>query len=175
MHVAKRVSQDHSTDTTVTSECGVQTASDTVRSDIRFKPLHEPHLVSRIKTKYLRSYWVCRTCKIAVPWSKIPHALNRFIKYHNVLLLQVCRGSQVAPLTRDAGCQYEESSPRPLPSSLLTPHVFKPSPIKQQKSSPPPTPDSVYLAAKALQQLQQVPTLVTCLLFLLPSPDLAPT
>ncbi|KAL5255711.1 hypothetical protein ACHWQZ_G011063 [Mnemiopsis leidyi] len=75
----------------------------------------------------------------------------------------VCRGAQVTPLTRDAGCQYEDA-PVPMTTarmSLSTPHIIRPSPIKQRaESSSPPSSQSdqaAFMAAKALQQLHQSP------------------
>ena len=77
--------------------------------------------------------------------------------------MQVCRGAQVTPLTRDAGCQYEDA-PVPMTSTrtpLITPHIIRPSPIKQRagSTSPPSScqgDQAAFMAAKALQQLHQV-------------------
>ena len=72
----------------------------------------------------------------------------------------MCRGSQVTPLTRDAGCQYEDT-PSPMTARPPTaPNVIKPSPLKQSIVTSPSkdqeNQSAVFMAAKALQQLQQV-------------------
>ena len=84
------------------------------------------------------------------------------------VLLQVCRGAQVTPVTRDAGCQYEDA---PVPMSCVRtatvpgPQIIRPSPIKQGPSSPTSsannTDQAAFVAAKALQQLHQV--IIDCL------------
>ncbi|XP_063674024.1 uncharacterized protein LOC134811198 [Bolinopsis microptera] len=86
----------------------------------------------------------------------------------------VCRGAQVTPLTRDAGCQYEDA-PVPMTSArtpLITPHIIRPSPIKQRagSTSPPSSQadQAAFMAAKALQQLRQSPTRCSAVL---PSPE----
>eukprot|EP00116_Pleurobrachia_bachei_P003164 sb/3463426/ len=74
----------------------------------------------------------------------------------------VCRGSQIAPVTRDAGCQYEECPTSTIATRpAFTPTIIKPSPIKHTTTSATTSPTrserdaAMFVAAKALQQLQQ--------------------
>lgn len=79
----------------------------------------------------------------------------------------VCRGSQITPSTRDAGCQYEET-PTLIPQQRTSfPSIIKPSPIKhlsppmkKEKHSPntsPTDPNSqnIFLGTKGLHSLNK--------------------